>query len=53
MRLRTFKPEQLNALANSRMLTAVRNHTSNLFDKLGVRSRSQAIGFARDYRFKR
>jgi DNA-binding NarL/FixJ family response regulator len=29
----------------------VRNHTSNLFDKLGVWSRSQAIVFARDHGF--
>ena len=30
----------------------VRNHTSNLFDKLGVWSRAQAIVFARDHGFK-
>ena len=29
----------------------VRNHVSNLFDKLGVWSRAQAIVFARDHRF--
>jgi DNA-binding NarL/FixJ family response regulator len=29
----------------------VRNHVSNLFDKLGVWSRAQAIVFARDRRF--
>jgi pimeloyl-ACP methyl ester carboxylesterase/DNA-binding CsgD family transcriptional regulator len=29
----------------------VRNHASNLFDKLGVWSRAQAIVFARDHRF--
>ena len=29
----------------------VRNHTSNLFDKLGVWSRAQAIVFARDHGF--
>ena len=28
-----------------------RNHSSNLFDKLGVRSRTQAIVFARDHGF--
>ena len=28
-----------------------RNHTSNLFDKLGVWSRAQAIVFARDHGF--
>ena len=27
----------------------VRNHASNLFDKLGVRSRAQAIVFAREH----
>jgi DNA-binding NarL/FixJ family response regulator len=31
----------------------VRNHTSNLFDKLGVRSRAEAIVFARDQGFHR
>ena len=31
----------------------VRNHTSNLFDKLGVWSRAQAIVFARDHGFSR
>jgi pimeloyl-ACP methyl ester carboxylesterase/DNA-binding CsgD family transcriptional regulator len=31
----------------------VRNHASNLFDKLGVWSRSQAIVFARDHGFRR
>lgn len=30
----------------------VRNHTSNLFDKLGVWSRAQAIVFARDRGFR-
>jgi len=30
----------------------VRNHTSNVFDKLGVWSRAQAIVFARDHGFK-
>jgi pimeloyl-ACP methyl ester carboxylesterase/DNA-binding CsgD family transcriptional regulator len=30
-----------------------RNHASNLFDKLGVRSRSEAIVFARDRGFQR
>src|SRR4030095_11388478 len=29
----------------------VRNHASNIFDKLGVWSRAQAIVFARDHRF--
>ena len=29
----------------------VRNHASNLFDKLGVRSRAQAMVFARDHGF--
>ena len=29
----------------------IRNHASNLFDKLGVRSRTQAIVFARDHGF--
>ena len=29
----------------------VRNHTSNIFDKLGVWSRAQAIVFARDHDF--
>jgi len=29
----------------------VRNHASNLFDKLGVRSRAQAIVFAHEHRF--
>ena len=29
----------------------VRNHLSNLFDKLGVWSRAQAIVFARDHGF--
>ena len=29
----------------------VRNHASNLFDKLGVWSRAQAIVFARDHGF--
>lgn len=31
----------------------VRNHASNLFDKLGVWSRAQAIVFARDHGFNR
>ncbi len=31
----------------------VRNHSSNLFDKLGVWSRAQAIVFARDHGFSR
>jgi pimeloyl-ACP methyl ester carboxylesterase/DNA-binding CsgD family transcriptional regulator len=31
----------------------VRNHASNLFDKLGVWSRAQAIVFARDHGFRR
>lgn len=31
----------------------VRNHATNLFEKLGVRSRSQAIVFARDHGFSR
>jgi pimeloyl-ACP methyl ester carboxylesterase/DNA-binding CsgD family transcriptional regulator len=30
----------------------VRNHASNLFDKLGVRSRAQAIVFAREHGFR-
>ena len=30
----------------------VRNHISNLFDKLGVRTRAQAIVFARDRGFR-
>jgi DNA-binding NarL/FixJ family response regulator len=30
----------------------VRNHTSNLFDKLGVRSRAQAIVFAHEHGFR-
>ena len=30
----------------------VRNHVSNVFDKLGVWSRAQAIVFARDRRFR-
>jgi pimeloyl-ACP methyl ester carboxylesterase/DNA-binding CsgD family transcriptional regulator len=30
----------------------VRNHASNVFDKLGVWSRAQAIVFARDHQFK-
>ena len=30
----------------------VRNHASNVFDKLGVWSRAQAIVFARDHRFR-
>ena len=30
----------------------VRNHASNLFDKLGVWSRAQAIVFARDHGFR-
>jgi len=30
----------------------VRNHTSNLFDKLGVWTRAQAMVFARDHRFE-
>ena len=30
----------------------VRNHTSNVFDKLGVWSRAQAIVFARDRGFR-
>ena len=29
----------------------VRNHASNIFDKLGVWSRAQAIVFARDHHF--
>jgi DNA-binding NarL/FixJ family response regulator len=29
----------------------VRNHASNIFDKLGVWSRAQAIVFARDHGF--
>ena len=31
----------------------VRNHASNVFDKLGVWSRAQAIVFARDHGFNR
>lgn len=31
----------------------VRNHASNLFDKLGVRSRAEAIVFAREHGFRR
>jgi pimeloyl-ACP methyl ester carboxylesterase/DNA-binding CsgD family transcriptional regulator len=31
----------------------VRNHASNLFDKLGVRSRAEAMVFARDHGFHR
>ena len=31
----------------------VRNHISNIFDKLGVRSRAEAIVFARDRHFRR
>jgi DNA-binding NarL/FixJ family response regulator len=31
----------------------VRNHASNLFDKLGVWSRAQAIVFVRDHGFNR
>jgi hypothetical protein len=31
----------------------VRNHASNLFDKLGVRSRAQAIAFAHDHGISR
>lgn len=31
----------------------VRNHASNLFDKLGVHSRAEAIVFAREHGFKR
>jgi DNA-binding NarL/FixJ family response regulator len=31
----------------------VRNHASNLFDKLGVRSRAEAIVFAREHGFMR
>lgn len=31
----------------------VRNHASNIFDKLGVWSRAQAIVFARDHGFNR
>lgn len=31
----------------------VRNHASNLFDKLGVWYRAQAIVFARDHGFSR
>jgi DNA-binding NarL/FixJ family response regulator len=31
----------------------VRNHASNLFDKLGVRSRAQAIVFAHEHGFGR
>lgn len=31
----------------------VRNHATHLFEKLGVRSRSQAIVFARDRGFGR
>jgi len=30
----------------------VRNHTSNVFDKLGVWSRAHAIVFARDHGFR-
>jgi two-component system NarL family response regulator len=30
----------------------VRNHTTNVFDKLGVWSRAQAIVFARDHGFR-
>ena len=30
----------------------VRNHVSNLFDKLGVWTRAQAIVFARDHAFR-
>jgi DNA-binding NarL/FixJ family response regulator len=30
----------------------VRNHTSNLFDKLGVRSRAEAIVFAHEHGFR-
>jgi len=30
----------------------VRNHVSNLFDKLGVWTRAQAIVFARDRAFR-
>ena len=30
----------------------VRNHASDVFDKLGVRSRAQAIVFARDHGFR-
>ena len=30
----------------------VRNHISNLFDKLGVWTRAQAIVFARDHGFR-
>ena len=30
----------------------VRNHASNIFDKLGVWSRAQAIVFARDHGFR-
>ena len=29
----------------------VRNHASNIFDKLGVWSRAQAIVFARDHNY--
>ena len=31
----------------------VRNHASNLFDKLGIRSRAEAIVLARDHGFRR
>jgi len=44
-----------NADIATRMLISektVRNHASNLFDKLGVWSRAQAIVFARDHGFK-
>ena len=30
----------------------VRNHTSNVFDKLGVRSRAEAIVFAHEHGFR-
>jgi DNA-binding NarL/FixJ family response regulator len=44
-----------NADIATRMLISektVRNHASNVFDKLGVWSRAQAIVFARDHGFK-
>jgi DNA-binding NarL/FixJ family response regulator len=42
------------AIADSLSLSekTVRNHVSNVFDKLGVWSRAQAIVFARDRRFR-
>jgi pimeloyl-ACP methyl ester carboxylesterase/DNA-binding CsgD family transcriptional regulator len=48
------------ALSNARIAEhlqigekTVRNHASNLFDKLGVRSRAEAIVFAREHGFRR